>query len=76
MKRFIKGHAKATGRTWSSFVEAVKSTLGYEVDSAYLRSPEQFILLYKDGTCYEGEVTRYYDGTYELICDNIHLSNS
>jgi hypothetical protein len=75
MKRFIKcstSSCKATGRTWSEFIRNIESTLGYEVDSAYRRTSDQLILMYLDGAEYEGEVTRYSDGTYELICDNIY----
>lgn len=52
MKRYIKGACKATGRTWSSLVESIESILGYEVDSAYRRRPDDFIALYKDGESY------------------------
>lgn len=74
MERYVKcsqSTLKATGRTWSSFVKDVESTLGYEVDSAYKRSPDDFIALYKDGKSYLGEVTKYYDGMYELLLSNI-----
>ena len=30
-----------------------------------------FIALYKDGKSYLGEVTKYYDGMYELLLSNI-----
>lgn len=76
MKRFIKcstGSCKATGRTWSELIRNIESTLGYEVDAAYRRSPDDFIALYKDGESYLGEVTKYYDGMYELLLSNIRL---
>ena len=61
MKRYVKcsqSTLKATGKTWSSFVQNVESALGYEVDSAYRRGPDNFIALYKDGESYRGEVTK------------------
>lgn len=76
MKRYIKcstNTCKATGRTWSEFIRNIKSDLGYEVDSVYRRTLDQLILMYLDGVEYEGEITRYSDGTYELVCDNIYI---
>lgn len=62
---------KAVGRSWSAFIDNVKSQLGYEVDSADRSHPSEYILLYKDNNTYEGQVTRYSDRSYELMDYNI-----
>ena len=64
--------SKATGKTWEDFILSIESDLGYEVDSAYKRQPDQWIILYKGSKTYEGEVTRYFEGDYELVTENIH----
>ena len=66
---------KAVGRTWADFIQSIETDLGYEVYSAYRRFPDPFILLYKSGHEYGGEVTRYHHGGYELVCDNIFVVN-
>ena len=75
MKRYIKSSKssdKVIGKTWADFIQNIESQLGYEVDSADKRKPSQFIDMYKDGKYYVGEITRYYDGTFELMEYNIH----
>lgn len=64
--------SKATGRTWEDFILSIESDLGYAVHGPYLDHPNQWIILYKDGKTYEGEVTRYFEGDYELVTENIH----
>lgn len=58
------------GLTWSGLIQEL-SERGYEVDSAYHRSPDQWIVAYKDGKSYDIEVTRYSEGDYEVHPDNI-----
>lgn len=58
------------GLTWSGLIQEL-SERGYEVDAAYRRSPENRIVAYKDGKSYDIEVTRYYEGDYEIHPDNI-----
>lgn len=68
----VKSSDKVIGKTWADFIQNIESQLGYEVDSADKRKPSQFIDMYKDGKYYVGEITRYYDGTFELMEYNIH----
>lgn len=63
---------KATGKTWEDFIISIESDLGYQVDSAFKRHPDQWIIMYKGDKTYEGEVTRYFEGDYELVAKNIH----
>ena len=58
------------GLTWSGLIQEL-SERGYEVDAAYRRSPDQWIVAYKDGKSYDIEVTRYSEGDYEVHPDNI-----
>lgn len=58
------------GLTWAGLIQEL-SERGYEVDSAYRRSPDQWIVAYKDGKSYDIEVTRYSEGDYEVHPDNI-----
>lgn len=58
------------GLTWSGLIQEL-SERGYEVDAAYHRSPDQWIVAYKDGKSYDIEVTRYSEGDYEVHPDNI-----
>lgn len=67
-----KSSDKVIGKTWADFIQNIESQLGYEVDSADKRKPSHFIDMYKDGKYYVGEITRYYDGTFELMEYNIH----
>lgn len=60
--------------TWQEMIVAL-SDKGYEVDSAYQRSPEKHILAYKDGNTYSIEVTQYFKGDYEVLSDNIHIDD-
>ena len=78
MKKYIKSainNNKVTGKGWPAFVRNIEDTLGYEVDSAYRRTFDDFIILYKDGVAYQAEVTPYSDGSYELMEYNIHELN-
>lgn len=78
MKRYVKSSAdsswKLTAKTWPDMVKQLADK-GYEVDSAYKRVPEKFILAYKDNSCYMIEVTQYFRGDYEVQSYNIHLDN-
>lgn len=55
-----------TARYWAELIEEIESE-GYKVDSADKHRPAQWITAYKDGNEYEIEVTRYSDGTYEIV---------
>lgn len=69
---YASHESKATGKTWEDFIISIESDLGYEVDSAYKSQPDQWIIMYKGDKTYEGEVTRYFEGDYELVAENIH----
>ena len=58
------------GLSWSGLIQEL-SERGYEVDAAYRRSPDQWIVAYKDGKSYDIEVTRYHAGDCEIHPDNI-----
>lgn len=76
MKRVIiasRSTPKATGRSWDEFCRSVKK-LGYTVDAADTRSYRHWIVLHRDGVEYDAEVTKYHDGTYELVENNISRS--
>lgn len=55
-----------TARYWAELIEEIEYE-GYQVDSADRHKPAQWITAYKDGSEYEIEVTRYSDGTYEIV---------
>lgn len=55
-----------TARYWAELIEEIESE-GYEVDSADKHRPAQWIIAYKDGNEYEIEVSKYSDGTYEIV---------
>lgn len=55
-----------TARYWAELIEEIESE-GYEVDSADKHRPAQWITAYKDGNEYEIEVSKYSDGTYEIV---------
>lgn len=59
--------------SWVSFIRRLKDDWGFDVDSAYARkyNPKESLIMYKDGVTYEAEVTKYYDGTYELLGSNV-----
>lgn len=74
MYRVIKAsqdyEAKITGKGWQNFIDSLED-YGFEIDSAYRYEPEKWIMIIKDGVVYDAEVTRYSDGTYELMESNI-----
>lgn len=77
MKRVIKastGSPKVTGRTWRQFIANLESETSYEVDSVDRERYSQWITLLKGSDVYDAEVTKYSDGTYELILSNITKS--
>lgn len=46
--------------------------MGYDFDESYYKEPHQFITAKKGGKCFEMELNRYSDGSYELMFDNVH----
>ena len=76
MKRVIAAYSQKAfgGRSWNELV-AQLDRAGYQVDSAYRDWPNRWIEVIKDGKIYDAEVTTYTDGSYEVVTDNIYLSN-
>lgn len=82
MKRYIKaskvtelslGMKSIVGQTWKKLIKEIYDNTEFKVDSSSTEYPEQFIVLYDpDGNEYEAEVTKYSNGQYELLVDNIH----
>ena len=65
---------KVTGKTQPEFIRNIESNFGLNIDSAYTRKPEKFIVLYKDRKIYEAEVTQYFndfESMFELMDYNI-----
>ena len=72
---------KYTGRTWGEFIKDIEANSDWVVDSIdrdfLVNQRRNTILLYntnKDGV-YVGEVTKYSDGSYELMDYNITETN-
>lgn len=76
MKRVVASYSQKSfgGRSWNELV-AQLDRAGYKVDSAYRDWPNRWIEVIKDGKIYDAEVTTYTDGSYEVMEQNIYLSN-
>lgn len=58
--------------SWPKFIEKIEAVTGFKVDSSYKRKYNQWIELIDDnGNIRDAEVTKYFDGEYELHPDNI-----
>ena len=63
----------AKGSTWEEFINNLEEENDVKVDSAYRNKyTDEKIIFYKDGKSFEGEVTEYFDGGYELMNYNVH----
>ena len=63
----------AKGSTWEEFISNLEEENDVKVDSAYREKyTGEKIIFYKDGKSFEGEVTEYFDGGYELMNYNVH----
>ena len=75
MKKYIRasaGSPKVTGATWQKFLENIESQTPYSVDDHHWDEPDsRHVVLWKDGKRYDTEITRYSDGEYELMLQNI-----
>ena len=62
-----------TGNTWQEFISNIEDQTKYDVDSSYKRRPEKWIeLINKEtGDIFDAEVTKYFDGSYELMLYNV-----
>lgn len=76
MKRVVASYSAKSynGRSWDELIMQLDRA-GYEVDSAYRNYPHRWIELIKDGQIFDAEVTAYHDGSYEVMEENIYLSN-
>ena len=61
------------GNTWQEFISNIEAQTKYDVDSSYKRRPEKWIeLINKEtGDIFDAEVTKYFDGSYELMLYNV-----
>ena len=66
-----EGTPKITG-TWKDILEGLRKD-GFEVSEYYNTRPSHWLMLRKDGREYEAEVTKYFDGSYELMKYNIAI---
>lgn len=63
----------AKGSTWDEFIKNLEDENEVKVDSAYRdKYTDEKIVFYKDGKPFEGEVTNYFNGDYELMKYNVH----
>lgn len=63
----------AKGSTWEEFISNLEEENDVKVDSAYRENyTGEKIIFYKDGKSFEGEVTEYFNGDYELMRYNVH----
>lgn len=63
---------KISARTWNELIRKLKFEAGIEVDAVDRRKYNNFIVGYRGDQEFEIEVTQYYDGTFEVLFDNIH----
>ena len=67
----------AKGSTWEEFIINLEEENDVKVDSAYRNKyTGERIIFYKDGKSFEGEVTEYFDGSYELMNYNVNEISS
>lgn len=63
-----------TADTWSELIRKLEEATDLEIDSIYRDEPDKFIYGYDtDNNEYEIEVTRYRNGDYEILSDNVNL---
>lgn len=75
MKKVIKASSNrdefvVRGNTWNETINKMKD-LGFDVDSAYRRSPEDVVPFYYGKECWLCEVTKYFKGDYEIRSENM-----
>ena len=69
----VESDVAAKGSTWEEFISNLEEENDVKVDSAYRQKyTGEKIIFYKDGKSFEGEVTEYFDGGYELMNYNVH----
>lgn len=68
---------EAEGSTWNEFIRNLEENNGVKVDSAYRRKyTGDKIIFYRNNQSFEGEVTKYFNGDYELNKYNVHKIRS
>lgn len=64
---------EAEGSTWDEFIRNLEENNEVKVDAAYrYKYTGDKIIFYRDGQSFEGEVTKYFNGDYELNKYNVH----
>lgn len=72
-----ESNVAAKGSTWEEFISNLEEENDVKVDSAYRNKyTGEKIIFYKDGKSFEGDVTEYFDGSYELMNYNVHEISS
>lgn len=76
MKRVVASYSAKSynGRSWDELIMQLDRA-GYEVDSAYRSHPHKWIEVIQNGRIFDAEVTKYFDGSYEVMEYNITPSN-
>lgn len=68
-----EGLTYIVAKSWHLLIEDIESETYFTVGDEYVNNPQMNIFLYdSDGNEYVAEVTKYYDGDYELHFDNVH----
>lgn len=68
---------EAEGSTWNEFIRNLEENNEVKVDAAYrYKYTGDKIIFYRDNQSFEGEVTRYFNGDYELNNYNVHKIQS
>lgn len=72
MKRVVASYSAKSynGRSWDELIMQLDRA-GYEVDSAYRSHPHKWIEVIQNGCIFDAEVTKYFDGSYEVMEYNI-----
>lgn len=68
---------EAEGSTWDEFIRNLEENNEVKVDAAYrYKYTGDKIIFYRDNQSFEGEVTKYFNGDYELNKYNVHKIRS
>lgn len=68
---------EAEGSTWDEFIRNLEENNEVKVDSAYkYKYTGDKIIFYRNNQSFEGEVTKYFNGDYELNNYNVHKIRS
>lgn len=68
---------EAEGSTWDEFIKNLEENDEVKVDAAYrYKYTGDKIIFYRNNQAFEGEVTKYFNGDYELMKYNVHKIRS